>query len=257
MESMASRDSPFGVLSGLQRQIDASNLTSAFSQMEQQLEPLRQLQRQIDASGLTSAFSRMEQQLEPLRQLQRQIDASGLTSAFSRMDQQLEPLRQLQRQIDASGLTSAFSQLQQQLGSMRDSTALVRAQIDRFRLDPDLTAAASQIDRALDISRHAIRNILNHQVPVVSELPRPNDPDTNATPSDEQRTQALQTTQHAALADAVAQLFAVVGIDPYFLRVWVETITSSDATQDEVKEMNAGLIELLNYLVPPNDEPDE
>jgi hypothetical protein len=245
----------------LQRQMEANGLAEAFSRMQEQLEPhrtaLRELQRQMEANGLAEAFSRMQQQLEPhctaLRELQRQMEANDLAEAFSRMQEQLEPHRtalcELQRQIEANGLAEPFSRMQEQLESFHETIRL-------FRLDPDLSGAASHVDHALDISRRMIRTI-HTELAAAAELPEHDVYEEQEKPADQTRVRELRDVQHAALADALAQLLAVVGIDPYFLRVWVETITSDDVTQDEVVEMNAGLIHLLNIVVPPEDELDD
>jgi hypothetical protein len=95
------------------------------------------------------------------------------------------------------------------------------------------------------------------EMPVPAEPPEHVVSEEQPPSADQTRVRELRDIQHAALADALAQLFAVVGIDPYFLRIWVETVTSDDVTEGEVMEMNAGLIHLLNIVVPPEDELDD
>jgi S-adenosylmethionine/arginine decarboxylase-like enzyme len=249
---------PLDAFSELQRQIEANDLSKAFLRMQEQLEPHRtafsELQRQIEANDLSKAFSRMQEQLEPHRaafsELQRQIEANDLSKAFSRMQEQLEPHRtafsELQRQIEANDLSNAISQMQEQAEALYETIRL-------FRLDPDLSGAASHVDHALDISRRMIRTIQT-EVAAAAELPEHAVYEEQEKPANQTRVRELRDVQHAALADALAQLLAVVGIDPYFLRVWVETVTSDDVTQDEVVEMNAGLVHLLNIVAPPEDE---
>ena len=258
---MTNGHSSLNALRELQRQLDASDLSEAVSRIQKQLEPQRkafgELQRQLETSGLSEVVSRMQEQLEPqreaFREIQRQLETSGLSEAVSRIQKQLEPqreaFRELQRQLETSGLSEAVSRMQEQI-------KLVHDQIASFRLDPDLSDAARHIDRALDISRRMTQTILT-EVPSQVEPSEHEVSEEQPQSADVLRVQELRDVQHAALADALAQLFGVVGIDPYFLSIWVETITSNDVTQDEVREMNAGLINLLNLVVPPDDELDD
>lgn len=178
---------------------------------------------------------------------------SELSSSISRIQEQTEPhlkvFQELQRRMEVSGLAETVSRIQEQAESLHN-------QINQFRLDPDLSSAALQVDQALDISRRAVWTTLTDES--VSDEQLEDEVSVERTgPADHQRIEELRAAQHMVVADAVAQLFAVIGIDPYLLAIWVETVTSDDATLDEVRDMNAGLIDALNREISPDNEPDD
>ena len=172
---------------------------------------------------------------------------SGAAQQLAAVQEQLTPfMAELERQRHSE--QNVFDHIRA-IQRMSDFTS----SFDVLHANPVYKAAVDPLDSFYETSsRYAESLIVAEDAEATAENVSETSPS-----SVRQDRSTLHRVQHAALADGMALLFEVIGVDPYFLRAYVEILTAEDVTLDEVDDARLHLVAAVNVVVPDDSDAND